>query len=128
MQVVAVVALWILFATRRGDPEVLTAASAAVVAAFIAFGKVLSPQFLIWLIPLVPLVLGGLGARRLAGLFVLVLVLTQLWFPERYFDALLALDAGPVWLLLARDRRASSRSWRCWLPRSGAAPAASRRL
>ena len=80
VQVLAVIALWILFATRRGYPEELTAASAAVVAAFIAFGKVLSPQFLIWLVPLVPLVLGGLGLVA-AGLFVLVLVLTQLWFP-----------------------------------------------
>ena len=101
VQVLAVIALWILFATRRGYPEELTAASAAVVAAFIAFGKVLSPQFLIWLVPLVPLVLGGLGLVA-AGLFVLVLVLTQLWFPRTYWE-LVAFDAGPSWLLLARD-------------------------
>jgi hypothetical protein len=101
VQVLAVIALWILFATRRGYPEELTAASAAVVAAFIAFGKVLSPQFLIWLLPLVPLVLGGLGLVA-AGLFVLVLVLTQLWFPRTYWE-LVAFDAGPSWLLLARD-------------------------
>ena len=101
VQVLAVIALWILFATRRGYPEELTAASAAVVAAFVAFGKVLSPQFLIWLMPLVPLVLGGLGLVA-AGLFLLVLVLAQLWFPRTYWE-LVAFEAGPSWLLLARD-------------------------
>jgi len=101
MQVLAVVAVWILFATRRGYREELTAASAAAVAAFIAFGKVLSPQFLIWLVPLVPLVLGPLGLVA-AGLFVLALALTQSWFPTQYWE-LVALDAGPTWLLLARN-------------------------
>ncbi len=79
VQVLVVIALWILSRPGAVIPRSSTAASAAVVAAFIAFGKVLSPQFLIWLVPLVPLVLGRLGLVA-AGL-VLVLVLTQLWFP-----------------------------------------------
>jgi uncharacterized membrane protein len=101
LQALAVVGVWILFATRRGYPEELTAASAAAVAAFIAFGKVLSPQFLIWLVPLVPLVLGPLGLVA-AGLFVLALALTQAWFPRQYWE-LVALEPGPTWLLLARN-------------------------
>ena len=84
------------------DTETLLAASAAAVAAFAAFGKVLSPQFLIWLIPLVPLVLGRLGVVA-CGLFALVLALTHAYFPKRYFDGLLTLDSGPVWLLVARN-------------------------
>ena len=81
VQIVAVVAVWILFAiSRRGTPQLL-AASAAAVAAFAAFGKVLSPQFLIWLIPLVALVLGRLGAVAW-GLFALALALTHAYFPE----------------------------------------------
>jgi hypothetical protein len=62
---------------------------------------VLSPQFLIWLVPLVPLVAGvwGLGA---SGLLLVALVLTHLWFPSRYWD-LVDLDAAPVWLLVARN-------------------------
>ena len=102
VQIVAVIAVWILFAiSPRGTPHLL-AASAAAVAAFAAFGKVLSPQFLIWLIPLVALVLGRLGAVAW-GLFALALALTHAYFPKRYFDGLLTLDSGPVWLLVARN-------------------------
>ena len=62
----------------------------------------LSPQFLIWLIPLVPLVRGrrGLAASALLGL---ALLLTQLWFPIRYWDLALQFAAFPSWAVLARD-------------------------
>ena len=70
--------------------------------AFVAFGKVLSPQFLIWLIPLVPLVRGRRGLVASAALAV-GLVLTQLWFPYRYWDLALRQDAFASWLVLARD-------------------------
>jgi hypothetical protein len=58
---------------------------------------VLSPQFLIWLVPLVPLVLAPLAAAVLVA----ALVLTQLWFPSRYWDYV---GLGPeAWLVLGRD-------------------------
>jgi uncharacterized membrane protein len=101
LQAIAVLSIWVLFATRRGTRAELLAAAAAAVAAFAALGKVLSPQFLIWLIPLVPLVAGMIGLVA-SGVFVLALVLTHLWFPDRYWN-LVAFEAGPVWLLLARD-------------------------
>jgi Glycosyltransferase family 87 len=101
LQILAVVGVWLLFALRAGPKEKLLAGSAAAVAAFVAFGKVLSPQYLIWLVPLVPLVAGGFGAAA-SALLLLTLVLTHLWFPSRYWD-LVAGDGGPTWLLLVRD-------------------------
>jgi hypothetical protein len=70
--------------------------------AFVALGKVLSPQFLIWLVPAVPLV-AGLRGLRASTLLVGALVLTQLWFPSRYWDLARELDALPSFLVLARD-------------------------
>jgi Glycosyltransferase family 87 len=97
LQVVTVVAVWILFARGAATPARLFVASAAAVTAFVAFGKVLSPQFLIWLVPLVPLVLAPLAAAVLVA----ALVLTQLWFPSRYWDYV---GLGPeAWLVLGRD-------------------------
>jgi glycosyl transferase family 87 len=98
------VLLWIFVAFARGigSRESLVRYSAAAVCAFVALGKVLSPQFLIWLVPLVPLVRGrrGLWASVLLGT---AMVLTQLWFPFRYFRLALDFEAGLSWLLLARD-------------------------
>ena len=95
-QVIALVAVWVAFSRGRPGAERLVIGCAAAVAAFIAFGKVLSPQFLIWLVPLVPLVAGrrGLGASALLGV---ALVLTQLWFPFRYWDYAREFDAAVAW-------------------------------
>ncbi len=93
-------ALWAAHARGRAEPARLVRYSAATVVAFVAFGKVLSPQFLIWLVPLVPLVRGrrGLAATALlAG----ALALTQVWFPDRYWNYA---DGGELaWVVLLRD-------------------------
>jgi Glycosyltransferase family 87 len=97
---VAIICVW--FARGPMESDRLVRAFAAVVCAFIAFGKVFSPQFLIWLIPLVPLVRGrrGLLAGAILGL---ALVVTQLWFPFRYWDLALRFDAYPSSLVFVRD-------------------------
>jgi len=100
LQLVALVAVWLLFARGRPDRERLLVASAAAVVAFIAFGKVLSPQFLIWLLPLVPLVAGSAGIAA-CWVFAGALVTTQLWFPHRYWHVV-ALESAS-WLVLVRD-------------------------
>jgi hypothetical protein len=99
LSALAVASVWIVFArTRRGPAELLTA-SASAVAAFVAFGKVLSPQFLIWLVPLIPLVLER--ARVAAALFGAAGITTLLWFPYRYWEVV-AIER-PVWAVLVRD-------------------------
>src|SRR5207248_9426672 len=102
LQFVILAALWIACARGVMTAPRLLRYAAATVAAFVAFGKVLSPQFLLWLIPLVPLVRGRRGVAASAVLLV-ALVLTQLWFPYRYWRLALQQDAISSWLVFARD-------------------------
>jgi hypothetical protein len=98
----ALVAVWILYARRPADGERLVAHAAAAVAAVLAFGKVFSPQFVIWLVPLVPVVRGRRGVAA-GGLLAGALVLTQLWFPHHYWALADNFAQRESWLLLARD-------------------------
>jgi hypothetical protein len=98
--VAALLAVWVVFARGRMERDRLLIASAAAVVAFIAFGKVLSPQFLIWLIALVPLVAGTVGLAA-CWLLAAALVTTQIWFPYRYWDVVALQPVG--WLVLLRD-------------------------
>jgi uncharacterized membrane protein len=102
LQAAAVIALWVAFARGPATPERLVRYAAACVAAFIALGKVLSPQFLIWLIPLVPLVRGRRGLAA-GAVLAAAMVLTQLWFPFHYWALALRLNARASYLVLARD-------------------------
>ncbi|HEX4678468.1 MAG TPA: glycosyltransferase 87 family protein, partial [Gaiellaceae bacterium] len=98
LQIATLVALWIAFARGQSAGDRLLRYSAAAVCAFIAFGKVLSPQYLLWLIPLVPLVRGRRGLAA-TGLLTVALVLTQVWFPRRYWDYVYAFhNADAVFL------------------------------
>ncbi|MGE5274280.1 MAG: glycosyltransferase 87 family protein [Verrucomicrobiota bacterium] len=102
LQAAALIVTWVWFARGPATRERLVRASAAAVCAFVASGKVLSPQFLIWLVPLVPLVCGRRGFVA-SALLASALVLTQLWFPFRYWDLALHFGTFPSWLVLARD-------------------------
>jgi hypothetical protein len=102
VQVAVLAWIWVTYAWGRGGAEELVRASAAALCAFVALGKVLSPQFLIWLIPVVPLVRGRRGLAA-GALLLAALVLTQVWFPFRYFRLALHFEAGLSWVLLARD-------------------------
>jgi uncharacterized membrane protein len=100
LQISVLVALWISFARGPATGDRLLRYAAATVCAFIAFGKVFSPQFLLWLIPLVPLVRGRRGLLA-TGVLTAALVLTQVWFPRHYWDYVYGFEhAGAV---LARN-------------------------
>jgi hypothetical protein len=92
---VALVASLVLLWVRGRD---VPATAAACVAALLAFAKVFSPQFMLWLVPFAALV----PAVAVQLLLVAALVLTQAWFPRHYWD-LAALQPLQSWELLARD-------------------------
>lgn len=96
----ALVGVWTLFARGPRDPARLLTAAAASVVAFVAFGKVLSPQYLIWLAPVVPLAAASVWVPAVAGFFGAAF-LTQLWFPDRYGE--LVAGGSVAWLVLARN-------------------------
>jgi hypothetical protein len=100
--VLALAAVWVLFARGSATRGRLAAHSAAAVAALLAFGKVFSPQFVIWLVPFV-LVVGGLRSIAAGVLLAAVLGLTHTWFPHHYWS--LAQRFAPMQSgeLLARD-------------------------
>ena len=103
LEIVSVVGIWVVFARRRFvDGETTLVAAAATVAALVAFDKVLSPQYLIWLVPIVFLLRGRCGLAS-GGLVFLSLALTRTWFPWRYWNLALTYDSPWCWYLLARD-------------------------
>jgi len=79
VELVSLIVLWISFARGPAVPGRFFRYAAACVCAFVAFGKVLSPQYLIWLVPLVALVRGRRGLAA-ATLFAVIMVETQFWF------------------------------------------------
>jgi len=99
IEVSTLIAIWLVFARGPAEPERLVAAAAGAVAVFVAFGKVFSPQFLIWLVPLVALVRGFAAPLLLAA----ALALTQTWFPHDYWPLALGAAQPQSWLLLARN-------------------------
>jgi uncharacterized membrane protein len=102
VQVALLALVYVLFARGPATKERLVLGVAASVAVFVAFGKVFSPQYLIWLVPLVPLVAGrrGLAASLLLAA---ALVLTQLWFPRRYDLYAHSLPLAETGLVVLRD-------------------------
>jgi uncharacterized membrane protein len=96
LEAVAVLAVWALYARVREPRARLPVSFAAAVAGFLAFTKVFSPQYLVWLVPLVVLARSWLAVALIA----VSLVLAQVWF--FHYHALFRL-AWPIWLLLARD-------------------------
>jgi hypothetical protein len=102
LAVATLTSLWAAFARGRPDHDRLLRYLAAAVCAFVALDRVLSPQYLIWLIALVPLVRGRRGVLA-SALFVSSMLLTQLWFPRHYIQLVYGLDPRASWLVAARD-------------------------
>jgi hypothetical protein len=88
-------------ARLRGGGRVLVLGCLAAVALFAAFGKVLSPQYMLWLAPLGALAFAW-RLHALAGAVAAAAVLTQVEFPARYFD-LVEREPFPVAVVALRN-------------------------
>jgi len=85
---------------RTGDD--LAVACASAVTAYVVFAKVFSPQYLLWLVPLVPLV-GGRRGVRASVLLVVILGVTQVFEPYKYADYWQHLTTWVTWTVILRD-------------------------
>lgn len=99
VMVAAIVVVAWLYQRTPGDALDLVDAAAATVVAIVAFAKVISPQYLLWLVALVAA--ASLRRRVAAPLLLGVLGLTQIWVPGR-FRELQGLN-WVTWALLARN-------------------------
>jgi hypothetical protein len=84
-----------------GDARLFIAACASTMVALLVCGKVLSPQFMVWLLPVGFLVAGRFGPAA-AALSATAMLLTFAYFPHSYWD-LVALEDLPIALLVLRD-------------------------
>jgi uncharacterized membrane protein len=75
----------VALAARRPDPRHLVSCGFAALLAFVALGKVFSPQYVIWLAPFAACAWVW-GQRAVALLVGAAIVLTHVEFPSRYLD------------------------------------------
>jgi hypothetical protein len=101
-ELVLLALVWITFGRRREvrDRD-LVQSSAAAILVFVTLGKVFSPQFLLWVVPLLALLGGTLAVAgpTIAGI---AIVLTRLYFPGRWRE-LIRQESTASWLLITRD-------------------------
>lgn len=97
----AVMVLLVWRVVARPGPRELVLASLAAAAAFACFGKVLSPQYLIWTLPLFALALAW-RRHALAAVVAAATVLTFVEFPFHYFS-LVDHDPFPIVVVALRN-------------------------
>jgi hypothetical protein len=106
--------LWIGLRRARwpGDARLFIAACASTIVSLLVAGKVLSPQFLVWLLPVGLLIAGRYGPAA-AALTVAAMLATLAYFPHDYFD-LVDLHSGPIAVLVVRDLLLIALLAACW--------------
>ena len=94
----ALALIWLNAPRLVRSDQGLVLAWAATLCTAVVLGRVLSPQYLIWLVPLVPLV-----SWRATWLLVASLVLTNIWYPVHYLDVAVHAARGGIELLVVRN-------------------------
>jgi len=99
--VVLLLILWVRFARGPADARTLVLAAAGAVAIYVGLGRVLSDQYVIWLIPLVAMVPWG-AARLAAPGLIAILALSNWIYPGEYAGFEREFLPGPAWVVLIR--------------------------
>lgn len=107
--------------TAATDAAILVSGIAATCLALLVAGKVLSPQFLVWILPGAVLITGRYGKAAIA-VAIAALLMTQAYFPVLYWY-IVALQTPEMLLLITRDALLIVLLALCW-PRQAVADGA----
>jgi uncharacterized membrane protein len=97
-----VVAYLVLLSLKAPDTVALATTWCAIVVATVALGRVLSPQYLLWIVPLVPFVPGRAG-RLAVAVTASALVTTRIWLEYGYADVARRIESDSLYLLTLRN-------------------------
>jgi uncharacterized membrane protein len=104
LMVLLLITYWFIYRrikTGKSQSTRIGAYALLVLCIVLISGKVLSPQYLIWLIPLIPLVLHH-GKLIILAFFILISIVTYYLFPQAYLD-LIDLKTIPIIFLFIRN-------------------------
>lgn len=99
--VAVLAAVYVRYFRGPRTPEELVLACATVVVTYVVFSKVFSPQYLLWVAPLVLLV-GGRRGLRSSVLVLVILGVTQIWEPYFYVQYY-HLTTWVIWVVFVRN-------------------------
>lgn len=122
LAIVVLVATFVRRLTRRpapADARLAVTVLASTIVLLVVGSKVLSPQYLLWIVPATLLIPGRRGLAAL-GTTCATMVATQLYFPGHYWS-LVDVETLPIWLLLLRNLLLIALVVLCWPRRSAAA-------
>lgn len=102
--VIVYAGIWRARAVLRADPAWVAPATLAAMLAFMCGNKVLSPQHLLWILPLVALCLAArpLSHRVVGAVMLVAVALTQVEFPGMY-HGVATLDPLPLLVIVGRN-------------------------
>jgi uncharacterized membrane protein len=84
-----------------GDPKLIALAMLATLLAALVGSKVLSPQYLVWVLPLAAVV--AIDRKILGVLLGMAFLLTQIEFPANYWAFAMRQQPGPIAIVVARN-------------------------
>jgi uncharacterized membrane protein len=94
--------IWLAMTRLPASPRTLVSAVGLAIVATVTFGKVLSPQYVTWLIPAVAVLVPARGVRVLA-LLAASLLLTTLYFPAQYGAYVHSYELKATLLVVSRN-------------------------